>query len=87
MFVYSHSDDSINDNLTEESKAEMEYVWKLKAERIHLNYVPMNKWSGENRGWDQLLYMMQIVCIERKRERELKSVLSLLNKRKLLLLV
>ena len=37
-FVYLHSDDSINVNLTEESKGEIECFTKLKADHIHLNH-------------------------------------------------
>lgn len=41
--VYLHSDDSINVNLREESKEEMEYFRKPRAEHIYLNCVHMNK--------------------------------------------
>lgn len=41
--VYLHSDDSINVNLREESKEEMEYFKKPRAGHIYLNCVHMNK--------------------------------------------
>ena len=41
--VYLHSDDSINVNLREKSKEEMEYFRKPRAGHIYLNCVHMNK--------------------------------------------
>lgn len=41
--VYLHSDDSINVNLREESKKEMEYFRKPRAGHIYLNCAHVNK--------------------------------------------
>lgn len=41
--VYLHSDASINVNLREKSKEEMEYFRKPRAGQIYLNCVHMNK--------------------------------------------
>lgn len=41
--VYLHSDDSINVNLREESKEEVEYFRRPSAGHIYLNCAHMNK--------------------------------------------
>ncbi len=82
-----HSDDSINVNLSEESKEEIEYFWKPKAEHIYLNCADMNKQSREGLfmcGWNESLapdiqILMTVITIIKPAVQRAPCVSSFIN--------